>query len=208
MPPLLPSNDSKLALMLSNFSHQIDAVGVTLGLTPAFTKSMQRLCGNVIAALSAKDQKRKDWQAAAKAVSESKAKDLVALRKMIAHMKTNPAWNGTHAKTLGVAKSPAPDKTSPTALQDHKPALRVSKQAGRIELRFTRGKLDGVNVFGRKKGEPDWRLLGRIRHSPFVDETPPSVPGAPEVREYRIQAVYKDLEIGKPSDIISVTVVD
>lgn len=206
MAGFFPKGDAKLSVALTNFGNQIASVGTSLNLSPADVKTMQTLCSNVVHAINTEDQKKKEWQAAARAVNEARQTDLVALRKMIAHLKTHPAWTGTIGKSLGVASSTPLSPTTPTALESYKPPLRIAKQAGRVELRFTRGKLDGVNVYMRKKGEAAWRLLDRVRYSPYADVTPTSTPGVPEVREYRVFALYKDKEVGQPSDIVSTTV--
>src|SRR5438128_1052969 len=76
------------------------------------------------------------------------------------------------------------------------------------QLSSVRGPLDGIHVYSRKKGETAWRFLDSARYSPFVDAAPAATPGIPEIREYRVVGVYKDQEVGQPSDIVSVTVGD
>ena len=113
---------------------------------------------------------------------------------------------GAMAQTLGVGSQSSAEDTSPAAMDALKPRVRLVKQADRIEIRFVRGKLDGVNIYSRKKGESAWRFLDRVRHSPALDSTPAGTPGQPEVREYRVLAVYKNREVGLPSDILTATV--
>ena len=42
-------------------------------------------------------------------------------------------------------------------------------------------------------------------NNPYVDGSPPLVPGTPEVREYRARYMDNDLPVGEWSDVISVT---
>lgn len=204
MATFFPPGDARLALWLENFSGQVAGIAASLGVSAADVKTMQKLCGNITSGINTANQKKKEWRAAAQAVKELRQTDLQTLSGMIAHLKTSPGWVGALGQTLGVVTSSAPAPN----LDDYKPRLRAKTQAGRVELRFTRGRLDGVNVYVRKKGESSWRFVDRVRYSPAVDGTPVSAPGTPEVREYRIFGVYKDKEIGQPSDIVSMTVGD
>lgn len=206
MAGIFPDNNADLAVAVATVASQIGQVTAPLGLAEAEVKAIKGLCANITSAIQTEAQKRSEWRAAAQAVRDLKETDLVALRKKIAHMKTSPGWTDALAQVLGVGGTPSSIDTSPVALDRHKPKLRLVKQPDRVELRFVRSMLDAVNVYSRKKGEASWRFVDRVRHSPAIDPTPPSTPGQPEVREYRIQGVYKDQEIGLSSDILSVTV--
>lgn len=206
MAGIFPDKHADLAVAVTTLGSQLGQVAAALSLPEAEVKAIKALCGNIAGAIAGEAQKRSEWRAAAQAVQDVKETDLVALRKKIAHLKTSPGWTPAMAQTLGVGSQASTEETSPATLDSHKPRVRLVKQADRVEIRFVRGKLDGVNIYSRKKGEASWRFLDRVRHSPAFDSTPPSTPGQPEVREYRIQAVFKNREIGLPSDILTATV--
>ncbi len=206
MAGIFPDKHADLAVAVGTVANQIGQVAAPLGLAEAEVKAIKALCGNIAGAIASEAQKRSEWRAAAQAVQDVKETDLVALRKKIAHLKTSPGWTPAMAQTLGVGSQASPEETSPATLDSLKPRVRLVKQADRVEIRFVRGKLDGVNIYSRKKGEATWRFLDRVRHSPAFDSAPPSTPGQPEVREYRIQAVFKNREVGLPSDILTATV--
>lgn len=200
MPGPIPRNDSELAIWLANFSKQLASVGATVGLADADIAAEQKRCAAVIAAIQNDDQKRKDWRAAAEATQQIKQKELPAMRATLARMRAHAGWTPSLAQSLG-AVSPSP---SSGPLEAYKPSIRAQTQAGRIEIKFTRKPVDGVNVYARKRGEASWRLLGRFTQSPCVDPTPAPA-GVPEVREYRVIGVVKDREVGQASDIVVVT---
>lgn len=206
MAGIFPDKHADLAVAVGTVASQIGQVAAPLSLADAEVKAIKALCGNVATAIATEAQRRSEWRAAAQAVQDVKETDLVALRKKIAHLKTSPGWTPAMAQTLGVGSQSTPADTSPAALDAYKPRVRLVKQADRIEIRFVRGKLDGVNIYSRKKGDSAWRFLDRVRHSPALDSTPASTPGQPEVREYRVLAVYKNREVGLPSDILTATV--
>ena len=200
MPGLIPRNDSELAIWLANYSKQLGSIGPTVGLSDADITAEQKRCAAVITAIQNDDQKRKEWRAATEATQQIKQKELPAMRATLARMKAHTGWTPALAQSLGavaVSHSSGP-------LETYKPSIRAQTQAGRVEIKFTRKPMDGVNVYTRKRGEASWSLLGRFTQSPCVDPT--SAPaGVSEVREYRVIGVVKDREVGQASDIVVVT---
>jgi hypothetical protein len=204
MKTLYPRSGANLVVWTSNFSSQLKTAGPALGLTAAEVTDIQKQCQELVESINLADQKKKDWRGAGKAAEAQRKATLGPVSKTIARLKTSPGWTGAFAQTLGVQTTTR--QTPP--LDTHKPVLRAQKTAGRIELRFTRKQLDGVNIYTRKKGEATWRFFDRVRYSPAVDATPVTTPGIPEVREYRLIAISKDQEVGQPSDIVSMTIGD
>lgn len=200
MPGPIPRNDSELAIWLANYSKQLATVGPSVGLSDTEIAAEQKRCGTMIAAIQNDDQKRREWRAAAEATQQTKQKELPAMRATLARMKAHTGWTTALAQSLGAV---APTSSS-GPLEAYKPSIRAQTQAGRIEIKFTRKPVDGVNVYTRKRGEAQWRLLGRFTQSPCVDPTPAPT-GVPEVREYRVIGVVKDREVGQASDIVVVT---
>ena len=125
------------------------------------------------------------------------------MRATMARMRAHANWSPALAQSLGAVAS----TTASGSLEAYKPMIRAQTQAGRVEIKFRRRPVDGVNVYTRKRGEAAWRLLGRFTQSPCVDPTPAPA-GVPEVREYRVVGVVKDREIGQASDIVIVTMGD
>ena len=76
----------------------------------------------------------------------------------------------------------------------------------RAAIEWTRGKLDGIRIERRLSGETTWTAVGIDMRPPFDDPTPLSKPGAPEHREYRVIGLYQDQDVGRPSDIVTITV--
>ena len=200
MADYLPRADAELIAWLTSLGKNLGTLGAGLGLSDAEVKADQKLCSDLITAIQTDEQKHRDWLAATEATRLLKLKEVPSLRSSIARIKTSPGYTPAIGQSLGILG------TAPQTLikEQVKPTLRASRQPGKVELRFTRGKLDGVNLYSRKKGELPWQLLGRASRSPFVDATPVTSTTGSEVREYRAYGVYRDEEVGQPSDILVV----
>ncbi|MFI5219224.1 MAG: hypothetical protein ACHQNT_07015 [Bacteroidia bacterium] len=85
------------------------------------------------------------------------------------------------------------------------PKLKGKSMPGFADLQFVKDQTDGVNIYSRQQGEPEWRFLAHDTESPYHDTRPLRVPGTPEVREYRCRATLHDAEIGQWSDVVAVT---
>lgn len=200
MADYLPRGDAELTAWLTSLSKSLGTLGAGLGLSDAEVKADQKICSDLVTAIQTDEQKHRDWLAATEATRTLKQKELPSLRGSIARIKTSAGYTPAIGQSLGILGS------GPQTLvkEEVKPALRAVRQAGKVELRFTRGQLDGINVYTRKKGELPWLPLGRASRSPFVDATPVTSATGSEVREYRAYGVYRDEEVGQPSDIIVV----
>lgn len=85
---------------------------------------------------------------------------------------------------------------------DMRPLLEVEAQRGRVKISGRKPGFDAVNIYFRRKGDVQWKLIApqRLRF-PFFDESPLAVANTPEVREYMAIGVVKDEEVGQMSEI-------
>jgi hypothetical protein len=97
-----------------------------------------------------------------------------------------------------------PDDT--TDLTTAKPDLSAIVKPHGVELSFTKGKSDGVNIYGKRDGDADFVFLAHDTSAPYVDNRPLLVAGKPEVRRYKAIYVVGDDEIGNFSDEVVATV--
>mgnify|MGYP003704433309 CR=1 FL=1 len=83
-----------------------------------------------------------------------------------------------------------------------RPMIEVEAQRGRVKITGKKPGFDAVNIYFRKKGDVQWKLIApnRLRF-PFYDESALAVANTPEVREYMAIGVIADEEIGQPSEI-------
>ncbi len=83
-----------------------------------------------------------------------------------------------------------------------RPSITIEAQRGRVVVNGKKPGFDAVNIYSRKKGDVQWKLIAvRKRRFPYYDESPLAVADTPEVREYMAIGVVKDEEIGQMSEI-------
>jgi hypothetical protein len=73
-----------------------------------------------------------------------------------------------------------------------------------VAVHFKKRGATGVNIYGRRKGEAEFRLLAYRTRSPFKDPTPVAHEGVPEVREYKLVGVLNDEPIGQFTNVATV----
>lgn len=195
-------NDGQLVAFTTNLIKAIPTVGKDCGLGDPEIKAITDAATALQTAIHADEQGRAAWRAAVAHTNSLKEQSLPEIERLIAKMRTSPAWNEEREHVLMLAP-PAVQTLQPDTV---KPKLALSVAGGKVRVDWTRGKLDGVNVYNRRRGEAAWRLLDRDNHPPYVDSTPLAQPGVPEVREYRLMGVWSDQEVGQPSDVASITV--
>lgn len=83
-----------------------------------------------------------------------------------------------------------------------RPFIAIEPQRGRVKITGKKPGFDAVNLYSRRKGDVQWKLIAiRKRRFPYYDESPLAVANTPEVREYMAIGVVKDDEIGQMSEI-------
>jgi hypothetical protein len=83
-----------------------------------------------------------------------------------------------------------------------RPTIGAEAQRGRVKITGRKPGFDAVNLYFRKKGDVQWKLIAvRKRKFPYLDESPLAVANTPEVREYMAIGVVDDEEAGQPSEI-------
>ena len=92
----------------------------------------------------------------------------------------------------------------PVNFGDLKPELHPTSLLGKVSVRFIKKRMFGVKLYGRLRGEEEWKYLGIGRRSPFIDKRPLATEEKPEIREYKAMCYDGQREIGLESDMVSV----
>jgi len=124
-----------------------------------------------------------------------------SIRADIARAKTSPAYTeaiGQDCQWLGTS---AAAERAATATTELKPTLRQRPSAEGIRLDWSKDGQDGVRVYRRVAGSPDWgRPLAFDSRSPYIDtET-----GLRGTVEYCVQLMKDDKPVGERSDVVVV----
>lgn len=196
MADYLPKDDAGLNLWLGNFQAKLATHGATVGLTAGEITTTSGQCTDIATEINNAVSKKADAQNAVAAKETMKKDTLPLLRNTIKRMKTHSGYTEAIGQALGIIGG---DEALPS-----KPGLKAKATPNFVDLGFTKKGLDGVNIYGRLKGQTTWTFLARDTQTPYHDTRPLAAPGVPEVREYMCIGVIADEEVGEESDIVSV----
>ena len=200
MADFFPPADATKIIWLTNLRDTIDDWSAILGLSAARVTQIKAWCNDLIDEINATNTAKQAWLAAAATKATQESTSLTGLRGEINQWKANPACTPTTEAALKIVGS-----GSSFDPNTYKTKITAQVVGDHVRLTFVKGETGGVNFYWRKKGETVWKFLSRDTNSPYNDHTPLTTPGVPEVREYQAYGVVDDVQIGQPSDIVSVT---
>jgi len=94
--------------------------------------------------------------------------------------------------------------------KNYKAELGQARQTGPnvvvIPFRKAGGDVAGINLYRQRKGDSAPQLINFFKRTPALDPSPVATPGKSEERNYTARGVMNGKEIGKPSDVVTVTV--
>ena len=205
MPPkYFPRNDADLLIWMQNLREQIATYATAVGLDAAAKKSVLDQSGQLVTAIEADEKAYVAYRTAVANTAAVKASALASLAMTLDHVITAPGCTVAIRTALRLHGP----QSQPVAANTYKVPLSTEAMPGRVVLRWKKGPLDGINVYGQRGSETEWRLLGRDNRPPFDDLRPLEKPGVPEQRRYRVIGVIDDTEVTPASDVVSVTVSD
>jgi hypothetical protein len=204
MPDFIPAGDDARKTWATAFKTKIATHGPTVGLTPAQVTAAEGKCDAIIGRIDDKTAKKNAWQSSVAAADTGNTADVADLRSTIAAIKTNSGYTDAIGADLGVIGSAG--SFDPNTYKAELKTLVLSAP-GQVTVNFgkAKGNVEAVHVYMRRQGTGSRAFLARDSQSPYVDTTPLTEPGKPEIREYRIRAVIADEEIGDYSDTQQIT---
>jgi hypothetical protein len=112
------------------------------------------------------------------------------LRSTIRRLKVQADYSISTGLRLGV-------EAQAKVMSGEPPVLSArDKTGGVVEIRFSKGGSDGVNIYTQREGDSDWVMLCHAPASPFVDQRPLLVAGCSELRRYSAVYVKRRSEVG------------
>ncbi len=87
-----------------------------------------------------------------------------------------------------------------------KSILSAVVDGGRVVLDYKLGLADGITLYSRRDGEPDFSPLAEDEPGPYIDDRPKLNPDAPETRRYRAILLYSGEENRLMSNEVVLTV--
>ncbi len=117
------------------------------------------------------------------------------------YCKAQPNYTNAIGLDLGIVSS----GTALPNLATVKPMLKVALEAGAIAVRFTKGKMEGIEVY-RDNGSGSFVFIGvGTSGGAFIDRTPLPPNNAPQIWTYKAIYRYKGAQVGLMSSEIKIT---
>jgi hypothetical protein len=195
MPDFFPSRHADRLSWWDNVRSKIASAATALGFSTEDAGNFSRWATDETADINAIAQKKADYEEAVRGYADRNKKRMEQCRPLIARGKTAAGYTAAIGEDLGWLGS-----SNPIDPATYKPELKGSVEGGRITLKFTKAGADGVNIYHRMRGEAAWKFIAFDSRSPYADE-----PETAGTHEYQAYGVVADVQIGQPSDIVSVT---
>jgi hypothetical protein len=211
-PPVLPRKKTKTMDYVpdkrdqryrwyKNISDKVTAEAVKFGAPPADATATKTLVDGIVTKMDATDTAQGTTDSARQLEYDTEAAGLQQLRAKVKNWKTLSGWAGSGSEQVlqlsgaGPAFDPASYKTT----------LKTSNVLGGIRVDFIKKGVAAVNIYMRVRGTGNFHKIGMDTETPYLDSTPLTQTGVPEVREYMGRGVLHDEEIGQDSDVVSAT---
>ncbi len=199
MADYIPQSDADLSIWLNNYSKTLPTYAAALGLSDDDVVNAQKWCKLIIDAIAASTAAQAAARQAVADKETSITTNVPLLREGIQLGKKGKGYTEAIGKALGiVAPGDTPD------FDAYKTVLNAQVFPGHVTVKFTKKGVQGVNIYGRLKGENNWTKLAYDTFSPYVDNRPLGTSGVPETRENMGIGVVHDAEVGQMSDIVQV----
>lgn len=197
----IPSKRAEQLPWWKRISSEIDAEGPKMGVPAPGIAAAKAVADDQVAKMEATDAAKAALDGARATEATMTAANLLAMRGFVRNWKTLPGYAASGSEGVLHLRGTEPTFDPST----FKSVLTVSIVGGQIKVEFTKGGVDAVVVYCRLRGTPSWTKLGIDSSSPYYDTKPLDNPAVPEVREYMAMGLINDVEVGLPSDIVSVT---
>lgn len=183
-----------------NLRDRIETEGPKIGLVAAEISDTKNAAAEMIDLMDAVNAAETALKGArAKATARAAAIE-PTVRMSIRNWKTRPLYPASGlGGTLRLVGSPT--TFDPNTF---KPSIKVAIVGRQIKISFNKRRCDSVVVYRRLLGSPDWTKLGIDSLTPYFDTQPLATPNVPETREYYVIGLIDDIEVGQPSDIVSI----
>ena len=194
-----PRNDKYV--WWKNLSEHIEDEGPKFGLTPAEIAAIKALADQQIADIEAIDAAQSALDGARAGYATSSELAEAEIRNAVRYWRTRSGFAASGSEGVLQLIGPESDFDPNT----FKPVLKVTVVGGIIKVEFTKKECDSMAIYCRLRGTQGWTKLAIDTRSPYMDTVPLADPAVPEMREYMARGVIDNIEIGQPSDIVTVT---
>lgn len=188
-------------LWYKNLSENVVAEAVKFGGVAGDATAVKAIADGIIAKYDATNAAQAAVDAARQIERNTEVAGQAEIRAKVRNWKTltNYPASGSEAVLQLKGTEAAVDPAT------YKPVIKVKAVPGGVQVSFVKKGVDGLVIYMRVAGTTAWRKVGMDTASPFLDTTPLTTAGVPEVREYMARGILHDVELVTDSDTVSVT---
>ncbi len=224
----LPSSDAQRVIWLKNFDLKLQAYAAKLGIVKGETDSVHNdnlAFVYMVALATASKTFEHNCSTSKSTIRNSKTTTIIMpypvltvaldvptpvgegiFTRICLLIKKNKSCNGYSeaiGKDLGIIGA-APD--AKIGLDTTKVLLSIKISGGFVQIKYTKGDLDGIKLESKRGAETDYELVDKINIVSYTDKRPNLIPAIPEVRQYRAWGFVKNEIVGVVSNVVSITV--
>jgi len=196
----IPRKRGDRYLWWKNMRDSIETVGPDFGLSAGEITATKDLAIGVVAAMEEADAAEAALEGKRAGEQTTSSTNEKVLRMKVRNWKSTPGFVGSESE--GTLKLVGPESDFDPMTFKSVVTLRIVGQHIRVD--FTKSECDNVVVYCRVRPSATWVRLGTDSRTPYYDTNPLANPDVPEVREYMVMGMIDNVEIGVPSDIVSI----
>lgn len=194
----IPKTDAELRAWLLALNTNIVTQGPLLSMAATEITQLQEQASALIGAIDHASAKKNESQSAITAKDTQKQVSLKAIRDQVGVFKRKAGYSEAIGKLLGVI-----GQDVEMDLTQMKPELSASTSIAGVTLIFNKEQSEGINLYCQRGAETAFSFLARDTYSPYVDNRSKLLDA--EIRKYYALYVMDDVEVGQPSNIITVS---
>ena len=200
--PYLPRRDDELNEWLDNFITQLTVIAAQLGIALQEVTDATTLSDNFSQAINNVSTKDAEKRSAVGKKNEDKKAVAVFIRPLIQRIKNHPDYSpDNHGTLLGII---GPEDV--IDLLNLKPELKIVLDAGRPRIMWQKGPADGIKISVDRRDGQGYRFLTLDTKPDYIDSFPIPEGKDSVVWDYKGIYIINDEEVGKISDVVSITV--
>lgn len=197
----LPRKDSELDEWLDIFITKLTTLATLLGVSTQELTDATTLKNSFKQALDDVNIKDAEKRSAVEQKNADKKAVSDFLRPLIQRIKNHPNYTLTHGEILRIIGA-----EEVVDIDNLQPELKVTLDSDRPKIAWKKGPADGINIYVNRRDGKGFMFLAWDTKPDYIDTFPVPADKDSVVWEYKAKYIINDEEVGKYSDVASITV--
>ena len=191
-------SDFNMIGWLENYKEKIPETAKELDLTEDEVAEAVNWCDDMIKTIKGMDDIRHSYRSASEKKKTILKEGKSFIQAQVKRLKTAMDYTEAIGQDLGIVST-----VGVFDLRNFRPEIKLRSVIGGVELSFTRGETDGVNIYRKSSEEKEWAHVCNKVRSPYLDTIANS---RPVKYEYKVCAHIDHKPVGIESSVESITV--